>query len=140
MNPRLYFDEKTLKKLGDVFVVNTYFPIKTVPDSADYFLLVYIAHSNAIHNIDNTSRKLEEGDVVLISPNVVNSFTCTHKDELTIAYCCAFSKNALQYSLKQYSGNFPLLSDFFEGKRSYIQVHDTPSKTIRNFMIQMIDN
>ena len=43
MNPRLYFDEKTLKKLGDVFVVNTYFPIKTVPDSADYFLLVYIA-------------------------------------------------------------------------------------------------
>ena len=59
MNPRLYFDEKTLKKLGDVFVVNTYFPIKTVPDSADYFLLVYIAHSNAIHNIDNTSRKLE---------------------------------------------------------------------------------
>ena len=29
MNPRLYFDEKTLKKLGDVFVVNTYFPIKT---------------------------------------------------------------------------------------------------------------
>ena len=28
MNPRLYFDEKTLKKLGDVFVVNTYFPIK----------------------------------------------------------------------------------------------------------------
>ena len=51
MNPRLYFDEKTLKKLGDVFVVNTYFPIKTVPDSADYFLLVYIAHSNAIHNI-----------------------------------------------------------------------------------------
>ena len=22
MNPRLYFDEKTLKKLGDVFVVN----------------------------------------------------------------------------------------------------------------------
>lgn len=45
MNPRLYFDEKTLKKLGDVFVVNTYFPIKTVPDSADYFLLVYIAHS-----------------------------------------------------------------------------------------------
>lgn len=50
MNPRLYFDEKTLKKLGDVFVVNTYFPIKTVPDSADYFLLVYIAHSNAIHN------------------------------------------------------------------------------------------
>ena len=92
MNPRLYFDEKTLKKLGDVFVVNTYFPIKTVPDSADYFLLVYIAHSNAIHNIDNTSRKLEEGDVVLISPNVVNSFTCTHKDELTIAYCCVFSK------------------------------------------------
>ena len=87
MNPRLYFDEKTLKKLGDVFVVNTYFPIKTVPDSADYFLLVYIAHSNAIHNIDNTSRKLKEGDVVLISPNVVNSFTCTHKDELTIAYC-----------------------------------------------------
>ena len=140
MNPRLYFDEKTSKKLGDVFVVNTYFPIKTVPDSADYFLLVYIAHSNAIHNIDNTSRKLEEGDVVLISTNVVNSFTCTHKDELTIAYCCAFSKNALQYSLKQYSGNFPLLSDFFEGKRSYIQVHDTPSKTIRNFMIQMIDN
>ena len=65
MNPRLYFDEKTLKKLGDVFVVNTYFPIKTVPDSADYFLLVYIAHSNAIHNIDNTSRKLKEGDVVL---------------------------------------------------------------------------
>ena len=107
MNPRLYFDKKTLKKLGDVFVVNTYFPIKTVPDSADYFLLVYIAHSNAIHNIDNTSRKLKEGDVVLISPNVVNSFTCTHKDELTIAYCCAFSKNALQYSLKQYSGNFP---------------------------------
>ena len=100
MNPRLYFDEKTLKKLGDVFVVNTYFPIKTVPDSADYFLLVYIAHSNAIHNIDNTSRKLKEGDVVLISPNVVNSFTCTHKDELTIAYCCVFSKNALQYSLK----------------------------------------
>ena len=89
MNPRLYFDEKTLKKLGDVFVVNTHFPIKTVPDSADYFLLVYIAHSNAIHNIDNTSRKLEEGDVVLISPNVVNSFTCTQKDELTIAYCCA---------------------------------------------------
>ena len=43
MNPRLYFDKKTLKKLGDVFVVNTYFPIKTVPDSADYFLLVYIA-------------------------------------------------------------------------------------------------
>lgn len=82
MNPRLYFDEKTLKKLGDVFVVNTYFPIKTVPDSADYFLLVYIAHSNAIHNIDNTSRKLKEGDVVLISPNVVNAFTCTHKDEL----------------------------------------------------------
>ena len=39
MNPRLYFDEKTLKKLGDVFVVNTYFPIKTVPDSADYFYL-----------------------------------------------------------------------------------------------------
>lgn len=37
MNPRLYFDEKTLKKLGDVFVVNTHFPIKTVPDSADYF-------------------------------------------------------------------------------------------------------
>ena len=57
MNPRLYFDEKTLKKLGDVFVVNTYFPIKTVPDSADYFLLVYIAHSNAIHNIDNTIRR-----------------------------------------------------------------------------------
>lgn len=89
MNPRLYFDEKTLKKLGDVFVI--YFPIKTVPDSADYFLLVYIAHSNAIHNIDNTVN-LEEGDVVLISPNVVNSFTCTHKDELTIAYCCVFSK------------------------------------------------
>ena len=43
MNPRLYFDEKTLKKLGDVFVVNTYFPIKTVPDSADYFLLVYMS-------------------------------------------------------------------------------------------------
>lgn len=100
MNPRLYFDEKTLKKLGDVFVVNTYFPIKTVPDSADYFLLVYIAHSNAIHNIDNTSRKLEEGDVVLISPNVVNSFTCTHKDELTIAYCCAFSKNCITIQLK----------------------------------------
>ena len=48
MNPRLYFDEKTLKKLGDVFVVNTHFPIKTIPDSADYFLLVYIAHSKAL--------------------------------------------------------------------------------------------
>jgi hypothetical protein len=25
MNPRLYFDEKTLKKLGDVFVVRVFF-------------------------------------------------------------------------------------------------------------------
>ena len=37
MNPRLYFDEKTLKKLGDVFVVNTYFPIKTVPRQCRLF-------------------------------------------------------------------------------------------------------
>ena len=58
MNPRLYFDEKTLKKLGDVFVVNTYFPIKTVPDSADYFLLILTPYTTLIIQAENWKKAM----------------------------------------------------------------------------------
>lgn len=57
MNPRLYFDEKTLKKLGDVFVVNTYFPIKTVPTVPTifclYILLILTPYTTLIIQAEN---------------------------------------------------------------------------------------
>lgn len=57
MNPRLYFDEKTLKKLGDVFVVNTYFLLKQFPTVPTifclYILLILTPYTTLIIQAEN---------------------------------------------------------------------------------------
>lgn len=141
MDYNLYHDQDFLKKYNGIFVEHTVVDRNTKAYSCPHTSIVYIAHGSGILHICNHKINASPGDIFFINPEVSNVFySVSDKNRSLSVYHCCFLKGAIPLTTTQVRNDFPALEPLMNKEMPYIQVHDTPSKTIRNFFIMMLDD
>lgn len=136
----MYYERDFVKKHGGLYVENTWAGNTLEKQIYSFMLMVYIAHGSGKLHIDNKDHEINEGDIVLINPDVELGFYSVIQNRSLSMYCCCFDEKELNMTRKEMTEMFPELTDFFNRSVSHIALHDTSKNDIRNYMIRMIDD
>ncbi|MGM9936223.1 MAG: helix-turn-helix domain-containing protein [Candidatus Ornithomonoglobus sp.] len=135
----LYFDDEFLEHYNGTYIEHTSVTHEMQPAKCSQMILVYVAHGSGEFTTKNSKKKLEEGDIILINPDLTYRIVSDKADHSISMYVCVFDKKKLPYSYEKITKPFRELSHFVNYKHEYIYVHDTPHYDIRNLMVSLID-
>ncbi len=140
MIQEFFYPEENQIKSGGIRLKHTTANHAPEPTRTNHMLLIYTAHGKGILTINGSSLNAAEGDIFLLAPNTDFSLiSALPVRELSI-YCCMFMPEILPYRFTKYKNYFPELNDFFQGGLPFISLRDTDNKSIRNYMIKMLDD
>lgn len=77
----------------------------------DYFEMMYVYHGQCINKMPNDSIHLDEGDIVLLNPNVLHCPQIEHDDDILLNFW--ISNELIQQNIIPLLRNNPLFMDFF---------------------------
>lgn len=140
MEENLYYDMEFIIQHNGYYIVHTVTDTVKKKHKCPYYMLIYAAHGEGRHYINNACSEFKEGDIVLVNPNVEHCICSDTNGRGLSVYCCSFIKDILPCRLSDLERDFPELHSFLCGEIQFIRACDTPQKDIRSLMIKMLDN
>lgn len=140
MENHLYFDKEFISQHNGLYIEHTVALGDRTVHTCPYYMLVYAAHGSGRHFIENIDYAFEEGDILLINPNVEHCIYSIPKQRGMSVYCCSFFSETLPFNMDEFIKDFPALAPFLSGEAAFIHVHDTPQNDVLSLMIRMMDN
>lgn len=105
-----------------------------------FTMLVYVAHGEGVHHIENKNIEISEGDIFIVNPDVVHSFSRSARVQYLELYYCFITPQKIKSIYDDLKGDFPELKSFFDNTfLNFLHVKDNSNKEIRSLFIRMID-
>lgn len=105
-----------------------------------FTMILYVAHGEGIHHIENQNIEISEGDIFIVNPDVVHSFSRSDRVQYLELYYCFITPSKIQSIYDDLRGDFPELNSFFDNTFfNYLHTKDNSNKEIRGLFIRMID-
>lgn len=129
-----------LSSNNDIFLMHTGLFQASEPVYHDFTMIVYAAHGESIHYIEGNHIEFREGDIFIVNPEVIHSFSKTPKVPFPELYYCFISKQLTDAVYKELKNDFPELNNFFDNTFThYLYTQDNSNKEIRGLFVRMID-
>lgn len=123
-----------------IFLMNSGLSQAAEPVYHDFAMIVYIAHGEGMHHIDGRDIEISEGDIFIVNPSVVHSFSRSERVQYLEMYYCFLAPEKAESVYSKLQNDFPELRPFFENSAiHYLHIKDSSSKEIRSIFIRMID-
>ncbi|MBQ7573245.1 MAG: helix-turn-helix transcriptional regulator [Clostridia bacterium] len=131
---------EALKGISDgIFLVHDGRLRAAEPVYHDFVMLAYIAHGEGVHHIGGKDIEIRNGDIFVINPDVIHSFSPSVRSGYIEIYYCFI---AVEKAEEIYSAlrDFFELDGFFNNTHiGYIHVEDNANREIQSLFVRMID-
>lgn len=108
----------------------------TKPHKNNCFSLIYIAHGFGFVNICGISENINEGDIILLPPDVIYNIVPGEDMRRIDTYCCFFDYFLIENVINSLDNTADIIKNLFN--KQYIKSHDSDKKHIRNLLVRMI--
>lgn len=106
----------------------------------DFVAIAYIAHGEGVHIYNGTEKRITEGDILVINPNVSHCIYSLPNYDFIEMYYCYIEPNKIMRICPNISKDFPELIPFFDNSKIHIlKTNDTPNREIRSLFVRIID-
>lgn len=129
-----------LNEREDIFLMHTGLSEAYESVYHKFTILVYVAHGEGIHHIENKDIEISEGDIFIVNPDVVHSFSRSARVQYLELYYCFIAPQKIKAIYDDLIGDFPELKSFFNNTfLNFLHIKDNSNKEIRSLFIRMID-